>query len=394
MGSTDAWPSGNPSTGPSALIRAPGGASGRAGCAQSDALRHRFQATAARRLLAARDARPRAEAGGASHPGPRAARRRARSLRPARRGAAAARESAPEEVGFVNRCDTSTSSSTSARACSRRSIARAWLSPGDATRLPPPRHALAGGPDPPERLVDRTTTKKALKAALVPWLPERADATEDGIRRAGRRVASRRSAERLGARRRGRADYSTRRSSRRRSPTTRRVVGRSRPRFTTRSFLIIGSRGGSAVAERMKRPLRILMLSRSYPSDAFPNSGLWVERPTVLLNERVGFEACGRVAAAVLPADSRRSALCSTTRASADSRSARCKTGVKIMRPRFASDPARRRAFESRAMSTASRDAGATRLEVPFDLIHAHFIYPEGAAAHPARSPTRRSVRY
>ena len=103
----------------------------------------------------------------------------------------------------------------------------------------------------------------------------------------------------------------------------------------------------------MKRPLRILMLSRSYPSDVFPNLGLWVERPTVLLNERKGYEV--RVVSPQpycppLPplgplhqyARFRRIA----TR--------EVRNGVEIIRPRFAAGPGHTAsAFESRAYARA-----------------------------------------
>ncbi len=137
------------------------------------------------------------------------------------------------------------------------------------------------------------------------------------------------------------------------------------------------------MAERTTRPLRVLMLSRSYPSDVFPNSGLWVERPTVLLNERDGFEV--RVVSPQpycppLPGVGSLGHYARFRRIAGNE----VRNGVEILRPRFASGPgSTTNAVESRAYEWGIRRIlDRLRGRFPFDLIHAHFIYPEGASAH------------
>jgi teichuronic acid biosynthesis glycosyltransferase TuaC len=127
--------------------------------------------------------------------------------------------------------------------------------------------------------------------------------------------------------------------------------------------------------------MRILMLSRSYPSDAFPNSGLWVEQPTLLLNERSGFEVCVVSPQPYCPPMPSVGPLSHYARfRQMPKREAR--NGVPIVRPRFASGPGRTTAaLESRTYEHAI-ERSLERLDRSFDLIHAHFIYPEGAAAH------------
>lgn len=125
------------------------------------------------------------------------------------------------------------------------------------------------------------------------------------------------------------------------------------------------------------------MLSRSYPSDAFPNLGLWVEWPTVLLNEREGFEVRVLSPQPYCPPFPHMGALEHYARfRRIPTRELR--NGVEIVRPRFATGPgSSTQALESRAYEWGSRKA-IDRLyeDFPFDLIHAHFVYPEGAVAH------------
>jgi glycosyltransferase involved in cell wall biosynthesis len=130
-----------------------------------------------------------------------------------------------------------------------------------------------------------------------------------------------------------------------------------------------------------ERRLRVLVLSRSYPSDVLPMLGLWVERPTQLLAERCDV----RVVSAVpwcppLPAVGplrqyvrfRRIPRCET------------RSSIEIERPRFVAGPGRSLyAFEARAQARGMRrSVNRLRATFPFDLIHAHMIYPEGAVAH------------
>lgn len=127
--------------------------------------------------------------------------------------------------------------------------------------------------------------------------------------------------------------------------------------------------------------LRVLVVSRSYPSDELPSLGLWVERPTVLLSRRHEVEVVAAVpwcppAPAVGP-------LRQYTRFRRIPRHER-RDGVPVHRPRFVAGPGRTLyAVESRAQELALRRT-VLRLhaEAPFDLVHAHMAYPEGAVAH------------
>jgi len=125
------------------------------------------------------------------------------------------------------------------------------------------------------------------------------------------------------------------------------------------------------------------MLSRSYPSELFPNSGLWVERPTVLLNERDGFEVRVVSPQPYCPPLPHTGPLAHYARFRRIA-GHEIRNGVEIMRPRFASGPgSRANAVESRAYEWGIRRIlDRLRGRFAFDLIHAHFIYPEGAAAH------------
>ena len=137
------------------------------------------------------------------------------------------------------------------------------------------------------------------------------------------------------------------------------------------------------MAERTPGPLRVLMLSRSYPSDVFPNSGLWVERPTVLLNEREGYGVRVVSPQPYCPPLPPLGPLNQYARFRGIAKR-EVRNGVEIIRPRFAAGPGHTAsAFESRAYARAiGRALARLGSRFPFDLIHAHFIYPEGAAAH------------
>ena len=152
--------------------------------------------------------------------------------------------------------------------------------------------------------------------------------------------------------------------------------------MTTR-YLSIAGWSGERVAERTPGPMRVLMLSRSYPSDVFPNSGLWVERPTVLLNEREGYEVRVVSPQPYCPPLPPLGPLHQYARFRGIA-TREVRNGVEIIRPRFAAGPGHTAsAFESRAYARAiGRTLARHSPRFPFDLIHAHFIYPEGAAAH------------
>jgi glycosyltransferase involved in cell wall biosynthesis len=124
----------------------------------------------------------------------------------------------------------------------------------------------------------------------------------------------------------------------------------------------------------------VLVLSRSYPSDELPRLGLWVERPTVLLSE-----SCEVRVVAAVPWCPPLPAVGPLQQYARFRRIPRRETrhGVEIVRPRFVAGFGRSLyAYESRATYLAvRREVDRLRRRFPFDLIHAHMIYPEGAVA-------------
>lgn len=125
---------------------------------------------------------------------------------------------------------------------------------------------------------------------------------------------------------------------------------------------------------------RVLVLTRSYPSDLFPALGLWIERPTVLLAETCDLSVVSPVP--YCPWLPSLGALRQYVRFRAIPRR-EIREGVSVQRPRVPIGPGR--AFyglESRAIFAAvRRPVERLRADFPFDAIHAHFVYPEGAAA-------------
>src|SRR5919197_1626314 len=129
------------------------------------------------------------------------------------------------------------------------------------------------------------------------------------------------------------------------------------------------------------RRLRVLVLSRSYPSDQLPTLGLWVEQPTVVLAERCDV----RVVAAVpwcppLPGVGPLAHYASFR----EIPRREVRRGIEVVRPRFLAGPGRSLySYEARATYLGiRREVDRMRETFPFDLIHAHMIYPEGAVAH------------
>src|SRR6266508_1844360 len=129
------------------------------------------------------------------------------------------------------------------------------------------------------------------------------------------------------------------------------------------------------------RRLRVLVISRSYPSELLPMLGLWVERPTQLLAERCDVRVVSVVPwCPPLPAAG---PLAQYARfRSVPKREVR--SAIQIERPRFPAGPGRSLySFEARAQELGMRRVvDRLRTTFPFDLIHAHMIYPEGAVAH------------
>ncbi len=131
----------------------------------------------------------------------------------------------------------------------------------------------------------------------------------------------------------------------------------------------------------MNGRLRVLVVSRPYPSDLLPTLGLWVETPTILLAR-----SCEVVVVSAVPwcpplpdAGPLRQYVRFRGIARREVRS-----GVEVLRPRFlAGTGTSLYSLESRATYLAfRREVDRIRERFPFDLIHAHMIYPEGAVAH------------
>ena len=135
-----------------------------------------------------------------------------------------------------------------------------------------------------------------------------------------------------------------------------------------------------------RRP-RVLVLARSYPSDLFPTLGLWTERPTVLLAERCEIRVVSPVPwCPALPNVGPFAQYARFRSMPAND----VRHGVPIEHPRFLVGPASSLyRFEARAYAAGvRRTIDRMRARFPFDIVHAHFIYPDGAVAR------RLSERY
>jgi teichuronic acid biosynthesis glycosyltransferase TuaC len=126
--------------------------------------------------------------------------------------------------------------------------------------------------------------------------------------------------------------------------------------------------------------LRVLVLARSYPNNVLPTLGLWTEQPTVRLAQRCDI----RVVAPVpwcppLPPFGRLEQYARFRRVPERDR----RGPVEIEHPRFLVGPGTSLyALEARAFSRGiARTIDRLHGHAPFDLVHAHFIYPDGVAA-------------
>jgi len=127
--------------------------------------------------------------------------------------------------------------------------------------------------------------------------------------------------------------------------------------------------------------LRVLVLSRSYPNDVFPTLGLWVEQPTVRLGRRHDVRVVSPVP--WCPPLPQVGPLVQYARFRRVLRH-EVRGGVVVERPRFLVGPGSSTYMaEARSMARAVESAvERMHAERPFDLIHAHFVYPEGVVAH------------
>ncbi len=125
----------------------------------------------------------------------------------------------------------------------------------------------------------------------------------------------------------------------------------------------------------------MLVLSRSYPSDLFPALGLWVERPTQLLAERCDVHVISPTP--WFPRVPSVGPLREFTRFRSMPRR-EIRSGIEIERPRFVAGIGMSLyPFEALAQEVGMRRTIARlRLSFPFELVHAHMIYPEGVIAH------------
>lgn len=125
----------------------------------------------------------------------------------------------------------------------------------------------------------------------------------------------------------------------------------------------------------------MLVLSRAYPNEVLPTLGLWVEQPTVRLAETCDVRVVSPVP--WCPPLPEAGPLAQYARFRRVSRSEH-RNGIEVQHPRFVVGPGtslyplEARAYDLGVRRTVER----LHRERPFDLIHAHFIYPDGVVAH------------
>ena len=126
--------------------------------------------------------------------------------------------------------------------------------------------------------------------------------------------------------------------------------------------------------------LRVLVLARSYPNDALPTLGVWTERLTLDLAKACQVEVVSPVP--YCPPVPQLSALRGYSRFRGVARH-ELRALVPGHHPRFVVGPGNTTlALEASSYYHAARRRIARiRERFPFDLVHAHFIYPDGVAA-------------
>ena len=130
----------------------------------------------------------------------------------------------------------------------------------------------------------------------------------------------------------------------------------------------------------MTKRLRVCVLSRSYPNAVMPELGLWVERPTVRLAEQCDVEVVSPVPwCPPLPDAGALGRYARFRRVPVVER----RNGIDVAHPRLVVGPGSSLyRFEARAYAAGvRRTIERLHREAPFDLLHAHFIYPDGVAA-------------
>jgi glycosyltransferase involved in cell wall biosynthesis len=126
----------------------------------------------------------------------------------------------------------------------------------------------------------------------------------------------------------------------------------------------------------MKKP-RVLVLARNYPNNAFQTLGLWTER-LVVASAHVAIPTV----VAPVPYAPPFVPITSVRRFRSVERTSE-RSGVAVYRPRILVGPGQLlHALDARlAYRSLRRAIVALHRATPFDVIHAHFIYPEGVVA-------------
>jgi teichuronic acid biosynthesis glycosyltransferase TuaC len=133
----------------------------------------------------------------------------------------------------------------------------------------------------------------------------------------------------------------------------------------------------AAPAAQPRRPLRVLVLARSYPNTLFPGLGLWVQR---LVRECA--KTCMATVISPVPYCPPMLKLAEYARFR-DIPPQRSEDGTQIFHPRFVVAPGRSAYTTEAVMYYLGVRASVDRLfrQDGFDLIHAHFTYPDGVVA-------------
>lgn len=125
--------------------------------------------------------------------------------------------------------------------------------------------------------------------------------------------------------------------------------------------------------------MRVLVLSRAYPNNVLEGLGLWVERPTRVIARKRNVDVVSPVPfCPPIP----RVGFARQYARFRDVRGRETRNGVEVHRPRFAVGPGQlTRRWEARSYSAAIRAiVDEIWQDRGFDLVHAHFVYPDGVA--------------
>jgi teichuronic acid biosynthesis glycosyltransferase TuaC len=127
----------------------------------------------------------------------------------------------------------------------------------------------------------------------------------------------------------------------------------------------------------MSRPLKVLVLSRSYPNAVLPNLGLWVQR---LVRHLTGL--CQPRVISPVPYCPPLPGMSLYTRFRWIPKQSHTQ-GIPVYHPRLLLGPGRS-LYNLEALAyyfSVRRLVARLQREFPFDVIHAHFSYPDGVAA-------------